>query len=62
MRRAITVGMSAPPIGMIRNTPKASDSTAMIGTIQVWVGSITSTTTRARAAPSTAKFTAFWPR
>ena len=25
-------------------------------------GSITSTTTSARAAPSTAKFTAFWPR
>ena len=57
----MTVGMSAPPIGMIRSTPKASASTAMIGTIQVWPGSKTSTTTSARAAPSTAKFTAFWP-
>ena len=53
--------MSAPPIGMIRKTPKASASTAMTGMIQVWPGSTTSTITSAMATPSTAKFTAFWP-
>ncbi len=57
----MTVGMSAPPIGMIRNTPNASARTAMTGTIHVWPGSATSTMTSASATPSTAKFTAFWP-
>ena len=57
----MTVGMSAPPIGMISSTPKARPSTAMIGTIQSAFGLNTSTTTRTAPAPRIAKLMTFWP-
>ena len=57
----MTVGMSAPPIGMISNTPKARPSTARIGTIQSAFGLNTSTTTSTAATPRIEKLMAFWP-
>ena len=56
MSSEITVGMSAPPIGMISSTPNTSASATMTGNSSLCEGSTTSTTTSAMAAASMPRF------
>ena len=62
MSSEITVGMSAPPIGMISSTPNTSDSPTMTGKSCHCVGSQIRPTPANTAIASSARFTAFWPR
>ena len=58
----MTVGMSAPPIGMMSWIPNTSASTARIGKSSFCDGSRTSATTIPAAAARMERFTTFWPR
>jgi len=58
----ITVGMSAPPIGMIRSTPNSSESANDRAEQRPVRGIHHYTHAAHTAVPSSAKFTAFWPR
>jgi hypothetical protein len=60
LRNEMTVGMSAPPIGISSATPNASASTMMIGTAHDAVGSMTRYTPSSRAPASSERFTMFW--
>ena len=62
LRMAITVGMSAPPIGMIRRMPNASASTMMIGNSsapRAAAGWLTMAAARIRAMTSSRKLMTF---
>ena len=60
----MTVGMSAPPMGMISSTPNSVASPMITGnTVRAAgaVGCSTNSTPRTRAAPSTPRLTKFCP-
>ena len=57
----MTVGMSAPPIGMIIITPNASGMPMMKGKRKVLSGCRTSITAIPTAIASNPRFTKFWP-
>ena len=58
---AMTVGISAPPMGMMRNTPKTKPHTMMIGMAHVRPGLMTRATIKPMATPSTPKLTKICP-
>ena len=57
----ITVGMSAPPIGITSITPNTSDSTISTGNRNVHAGLTTSRMPMRTPAPISEKLTKFWP-
>jgi len=57
----MTVGMSAPPIGMISRTPKSSDRPIMTGNSHHTSGRSTSATPDTTAMPSSDRLMKFWP-
>ena len=57
---AITVGMSAPPMGRIRSTPKARASATKIGKSHIAPGQITRATPHAAARARIARLRTFW--
>ncbi|CAD7342485.1 hypothetical protein SPHS6_04063 [Sphingobium sp. S6] len=57
----MTVGMSAPPIGITSRMPKSRASAAKTGNNQVCVGSSASVTPITTAASATAPLTIRWP-
>jgi hypothetical protein len=58
----MTVGISAPPIGMMSSTPKTSDRTTISGKSCHVSGRAMSTTLAMSAVPSSARLVMFWPR
>ena len=58
----MTVGMSAPPMGVTSSTPKMSATMTMMGNSHAFAGFTTSATANASAAPSTERLTIFCPR
>jgi len=64
LRMEITVGMSAPPIGRMRRTPKSRESPMIArkaGPAQGASGDRTTATPSAAASASSARFTTFCP-
>ncbi len=57
----MTVGMSAPPIGMINSTPKASEIKIISGNSSQAFGKNTNSTPAKMATPNSDKLIAFWP-
>ena len=58
---AITVGMSAPPMGMISSTPNNNASAAKSGNNTVCSGETINATPTPAAAAKTPRLTKFWP-
>src|SRR2546422_8318555 len=57
LRSAMTVGISAPPIGMMSRNPNNSENVMKIGNIQVCSGEMTSATPITTASPKDRKST-----
>ena len=58
---AMTVGMSAPPIGTISSTPNSRDRPAKMGNIHVCSGDTISAIPNRTAHARTNRLTMFWP-
>ncbi len=58
---AITVGMSAPPMGMMSSTPNNSASAVKIGKSTLCSGETIRASPTPAAAAKTPRFTKFWP-
>ena len=61
-RSEMTVGMSAPPIGMINSTPNASERRMSDANAGQNAGLIARYTPEAMASASSARLTRFWLR